>query len=137
MYKTGRHVCQRCPLGLKCYMGKYSKRIYRHVDQAVIDWADTCLSYKRRRYLMGRRRCVVAGSFADAANNHGYKRARWRSRLRVEMQNLLIAAAQNLRKLIRALARNKPKSSALAADLSSYIKIILFVRPFEALCQPI
>lgn len=137
MYKTGRHVCQRCPLRVKCYMGKYSKRIYRHVDQAVIDWADTCLSRKRRRYLMGRRRCVVEGSFADAANNHGYKRARWRSRLRVEVQNLLIGATQNLRKLIWALGRNKRKSAAMAADLSSYIKIILFVRPFETLCQPI
>ena len=37
MYKTGRHVCQRCPLRAQCYMGKYSKRIYRHVDQEVID----------------------------------------------------------------------------------------------------
>ena len=120
-----------------CYMGKYSKRIYRHVDQALIDWADTCLSRNRRRYLMGRRRCVVEGSFADAANNHGYKRARWRSRLRVEMQNLLIGATQNLRKLIRALGRNKPKSATMAADLCSYIKIILLVKPFEPLCQPI
>ncbi len=137
LYQTVRHVCQQCPLHVKCYMGKYSKRIYRHMDQAVIDWADTCLSRNRRRYLMGRRRCVVEGSFADAANNHGYKRARWRSRLRVEMQNLLIGAAQNLRKLIRALGPKKPKSVLMAANLSSYMKIILFARPFETLCQPI
>lgn len=135
MYKTGRHVCQQCPLCAKCYMGKYSKRIYRHVDQDVIDWADTCLSRSRRRYLMSRRRCVAEGSFADAANNHGYKRARWRSRVRVEMQNLLIGAAQNLRKLISALGRGKRKSAAIAAELPSYIKIILFVRPFKTLRQ--
>ncbi len=84
-----------------------------------------------------RRRCVLEGSFADAANNHGYKRARWPSRLRVEMQNLLIGAAQNLRKLIWALERDKRKSAPMAADLSSYIKIILLLRPFEALCQSI
>jgi len=71
MYKIGRNVCQQCPLRAKCYTGKYSKRIYRHVDQKVIDWADTCLTRRRRKYLMGRRRCVVEGSFADSANNHG------------------------------------------------------------------
>lgn len=137
MYKTGRHVCQQCPLRAKCYTGKYSKRIYRHVDQEVIDWADTCLSRRRRKYLMGRRRCMMEGSFADSANNHGYKRARWRSRLRVETQNLLIVAAQNLRKLISALGRGKRKSATMAAELSARISIMLTQRLFRALCQPI
>ena len=47
------------------------------------------------------------GSFADATNRHGYKRARWRGLAGMTIQNLLIAAAQNLRKLIRAW-RKKP-----------------------------
>jgi len=137
MYKIGRHVCQQCLLRAKCYTGKYSKRIYRHADQEVIDWADTCLSRSRRRHLMGRRRCVSEGSFADSTNNHGYKRARWRSRVRVEMQNLLITSVQNLRKLISALSRGKRKSTTMAAELSAQLSIMLTQRPFRALCQPI
>ena len=105
--------------------------------QAVIDWADSCLTRRRRRHLMGRRRCMMEGSFADSANNHGYKRARWRSRVRVEMQNLLIAAAQNLRKLIWAFSCGKRKSATMAADLSARISIMLTQRLFRALCQPI
>jgi hypothetical protein len=42
------------------------------------------------------------GPFADAANHHGYKRARWRGLIGMTIQNLLVAAAQNLRKPIRA-----------------------------------
>jgi hypothetical protein len=41
-------------------------------------------------------------SFADAANRHGFKRARWRGLVKQSIQDLLIATVQNLRKLIAA-----------------------------------
>lgn len=66
-----------------------------------IDCADGCGSRGRRRHLMRRRKIRVEGSFADAANNHGYKRARWRGRERMTVQNLMIATVQNTRKLLR------------------------------------
>ena len=40
-------------------------------------------------------------SYADAANNHGFKRSRWRGLQRMTIQNLLIAAVQNIRILIK------------------------------------
>jgi hypothetical protein len=43
----------------------------------------------------------VEGSFADAANNHGFKRARWRRLWRVQIQDWLIAAIQNIKILLR------------------------------------
>jgi hypothetical protein len=39
----------------------------------------------------------LEGSFADAANNHGFKRARWRRLWRQQIQDYLIAAIQNIR----------------------------------------
>ena len=84
-----------------------------------MDWADNCLSKSRRGYLMGRRASVVEGSFADGANNHGYKRARWRRLWRVTIQNIIIAAIQNLRKLISATFGNKRvKQNGLGLFLS-------------------
>lgn len=137
-YKTGRGVCQRCPLRGKCYDGKYEKRIRRHADQDVMDWADECLPRRQRRHLTGRRRAVAEGSFADAANNHGYKRARWRRRWRVEIQNLLIASLQNLRKLISASNRPKPRKAlsaaifaALAASITPWHALNAFDSPSE------
>lgn len=43
----------------------------------------------------------MEGSFADAANNHGFKRSRWRGLEKVTIQNFLIAAVQNIRILIK------------------------------------
>lgn len=36
--------------------------------------------------------CLMEGSFADAANNHGLKRARWRGLIHQQTQDHLIAA---------------------------------------------
>jgi hypothetical protein len=51
-------------------------------------------------------------SFADAANNHHFKRARWRRLWRQQIQDYLIAAIQNVRIL---LAHQNPKPSAAVA----------------------
>ncbi|NLX23795.1 MAG: hypothetical protein GXY55_19250 [Phycisphaerae bacterium] len=61
---------------------------------------------------MARRKTKAEGSFADAANHHGFKRARWRGLEGAGIQNLLIAAIQNLRKLVRAVfAKNGPPAA--------------------------
>jgi hypothetical protein len=49
----------------------------------------------------------VERSFADAANRHGFKRARWRGLVKQSIQDLLIATIQNLRKLV-ATTQNLP-----------------------------
>lgn len=55
-------------------------------------WAD----YMRRRHLM-------EGSYAQSANCHGFKRARWRRLWRQQIQDWIIAACQNAKILARAL----------------------------------
>jgi hypothetical protein len=56
----------------------------------------------------------MEASFADAANNHHFKRARWRRLWRQQIQDYLIAAIQNVRIL---LAHQNLKPSAAAALL--------------------
>ena len=50
----------------------------------------------------------MEGSFADAANNHGLKRARWRGLENQQTQDYLIATCQNIRKFIRLGPLNPP-----------------------------
>jgi transposase len=101
-YRVGTVVCKDCPLRQQCTDSRDGRRIMRHSDQEWIDWADECLPPRVRKALMIRRQIRVEGSFADARNNHGYKRARWRGLAKMTIQNLMIAAIQNLRKLLRA-----------------------------------
>jgi len=44
----------------------------------------------------------MEGSFADAANNHGFKRSRWRGLVKQQIQDFLIAAVQNVKLVLKA-----------------------------------
>jgi IS5 family transposase len=113
-YQAAKGVCAACPCRSQCTQAKQGRRLTRNVGQEWIDWADGCYSREHRRRLLRRRMYRSEGSFADAANHHGYKRARWRGLIGMTIQNLLIAAAQNLRKLLRAW-RPKPAGALKAS----------------------
>ena len=99
-YYATRGTCEACPLRPHCTKGR-RRQIARHACQEAIDWAAGCVSQAERRRLMRRRKVRAEGSFADATARHGFKRARWRRLWRVRIQNLLIAAVQDIRKLLR------------------------------------
>ncbi|MDD4892168.1 MAG: transposase, partial [Phycisphaerae bacterium] len=107
-YRADNGVCASCALRGECTTNVHGRQLSRDVDQDVIDWADGCLTPSQRRWWMRRRKIRAEGSFADATNRHGYKRARWRGLFGVTIQNLLIATTQNLRKLLRRPGRAGP-----------------------------
>ena len=112
-YQAQRGVCQACPLREQCTASSQQRVLSRQVHQEAIDWADTSLRPGQRRARMRRRKIRAEGSFADAANRHGYKQARWRGGPRVTIQNLLIASIQNVRKLLRYGQRHAPRTAGL------------------------
>lgn len=109
-YHAGAQVCGACELRSLCTNSvAHGRKLRRHPLQEEIDKADATFSREHRRRLLGRRQTLAEGSFADAANNHGSKRHRWRGLTGAAIQNLLIATAQNLRKLVRRRMRpDKP-----------------------------
>jgi transposase len=105
IYRAGRETCEKCQYFKKCVTSKQAGRqIQRNLNQDYIDWADNCLTKHERKRLMARRKHKSEGSFADAANNHGFKRARFRGIEKMQIQNLMIAAIQNMRKLMRHIS---------------------------------
>jgi len=103
-YRAARSICEACSFFSQCVSSKTcGRQVVRNVRAPYRQWADECLSASERKCLMAHRRAKAEGSFADATNNHGFKRARWRGLPMVEIQNVLIAATQNLRKLLRAV----------------------------------
>jgi len=62
---------------------------------------------------------LIEASFADAANNHHFKRARWRRLWRQQIQDYWIAAIQNIRLLLRTmLPKSRNAAAAIALTLS-------------------
>jgi IS5 family transposase len=106
-YRCNAQTCRQCQLRDRCMTAETSGRsLRRNPDVGYIEWADGCLSKHQRQRLLNRRKYKAEGSFADAANNHGFKQARWRGLAKMTIQNLLIAAVQNVRKLLRHTTGN-------------------------------
>lgn len=113
-YTAQRKVCGSCPLLRKCHQNTKNpvRVIRRWPDQDHLNAARTqshSLEGKRDRV---RRKWLMEGSFADAANNHGFKRSRWRRLWRQRIQDYLIASVQNIRILIKK--KRKPRFSAIS-----------------------
>lgn len=108
-YKSDPAICRHCPLLASCTTNAKAQRtITRHV------WADErerCDAHRLTPWgkaIYKRRKETVERSFADAKQLHGHRYARFRSLVKVRVQCLLAAAAQNIKKIALALNK-KPK----------------------------
>jgi transposase len=99
MPKAG--TCDTCALRTQCTQAKGGRRIQRFDRQGDVEKARAQSQSRAARRDRQRRKHLMEGSFADAANCHGFKRARWRRLWRQEIQGHLIAACQNIRILLR------------------------------------
>jgi transposase len=113
-YVPGR-ACLKCPLRGQCTKSKTGRTLQRHEQQDILDAAKTQAHSSRARRDRKRRMSLVEGSFADAANNHGFKRARWRRLWRQEIQDWLIAGIQNIRTFLKATKNRASGANAMIA----------------------
>ncbi len=111
-YKAPARVCGACVLRAQCTRSHHGRTVQRHEKQAALDVARVQAHSRSARRNRKRRHHLMERSFADAANNHHFKRARWRRLWRQQIQDYLIAAIQNVRIL---LAHQNPKNSVAAA----------------------
>ena len=98
----------------------------RHENQEALNVARAQAHSVAARRDRKRRQHMIEHSFADAANNHHFKRARWRRLWRQQIQDYLIASIQNVRIL---LAHQNPKKSAAAALIVPAMLAKSFLHP--------
>ena len=99
-YKAPAAQCAGCPLRTRCTRSTHGRRVQRLDRQVEVDWLRAQSANAKAKRDRRRRRHLMEGSFADAANCHGFKRARWRGLWRQRVQGHLIAACQNIRILL-------------------------------------
>lgn len=107
-------LCARCPLKEQCTQSERGRSLQVAQDHPVIEAARAEAASPAARKSRRRRRHVMEGSFADAMNNHGAKRARWRSRAAQAIQSWMIALVQNIR--ILAQERDPDLSSGVVVS---------------------
>ena len=116
IFKSDPKKCRHCELRAQCLKSKKQVRtLKRHVshDQIQRARAESHSGWARRD--RSRRKYLMEGSFADAANRHGFKHARWRRLHNQKIQDLLIASCQNLR--IWSRYRRPGPTAAMVAQL--------------------
>jgi transposase len=113
-YKAPADVCTQCALRRQCTKARHGRRVQRMNRQPELDGLRAESVSPAARRDRRRRRHLMEGSFADAANCHGFKRARWRGLWRQRLQGYLIAACQNIRILLR---RSRPARKTAPASI--------------------
>ena len=134
-YALPKQVCAACALRSQCTRATaYGRTIHRHEHQEHLDRARAQAHSPQARHNRQRRQIVMEQSFADAANNHGFKRSRWRRLWRQQIQDYLIAAIQNIRLLLSRCGTNLSAGAAalkivtVAAVLMVFFFLEIFVR---------
>ena len=124
-------VCAQCCIRSQCTRAEGTARtIKRHYNHEAVEAGrrqSQTMAAKRDRV---RRKWLMEGSFADAANNHGFKRARWRRLWRQQIQDYMIAAVQNIRILIKEVPRRK--AGAMTVIQRNIAALSLFTRALFA-----
>ncbi len=130
LFRPEVSVCRACPIRNQCTTARLDAptgRVIVHPDgyELVVKGcaqADSPEAKRDRR----RRMTLIEGSFGQASQNHHFKRARWRRLWRQRIQDHLIAAVQNVKKILqhgpeggKSTATNPyPASSPLLASRS-------------------
>jgi len=94
-------LCANCELRAQCTRSEAGRSVTRPLFSELVEAGREQARSQAARRDMRRRKYLIEGSFADASNNHGFKRARWRQLWRQQIQDWIIAAVQNLRILLK------------------------------------
>lgn len=112
-YRSDPAICRTCPLLASCTSNAKAERtLTRHVWQDARERTDAHRLTSWGKAVYKRRKETVERSFADAKQLHGHRYARFRSLIRVQMQCLLAAAAQNIKKIAMALTKAPKQAPA-------------------------
>ena len=104
-YVSSSVDCQHCPRRSTCPTEARKKLpnkryVRRSLDQDLFEEVQARMEEQVFREKLSERMWKVEGLFAEAKQNHGLARARYRGRSKVQIQAYLSAMAQNLKRLV-------------------------------------
>lgn len=101
IYEAPAAVCAACALRNKCTRSRRGRRVGRSLDADTVDRVRGYHTTQPFARAMRKRRVWVEPLFAEAKDWHGLRRFRLRGLEKVNAEALLIAAGQNLKRLLR------------------------------------
>jgi transposase len=108
-YRASTKSCRACDMREECTHSKSSRTLKRHTRQNDLDAMIIKAKSKESKRDLKTRQHLSERSFARSTQ-YGFKRARWRRLWRMEIQDFLIAAIQNITVLISRTKNRMSKS---------------------------
>jgi transposase len=116
-YRASPKSCVCCQLREKCTRAKDGRSLKRHIRQNELDKMLKMAHSREVKQDIRIRKHLSERSFAQAMR-YGYKRSRWRRLWRMEIQDFLIAAAQNIQILMKHTETRVANAAKVAAGYS-------------------
>lgn len=99
-YQASAKICKACAMKDRCTKSKAGRTVKRHMRHEELEAMRARARSPKARRDIKRRQDLSERSFAQATR-YGFKRARWRRLWRMQIQDYLIAAIQNIMILLR------------------------------------
>ena len=115
-YRISPKICNTCELKARCTTSERGRLLYRPFEE---DYYDRVRGYRGTfayEKALRKRQVWVEPLFAEAKDWHGMRRFRLRGLKKVNMEALLIASGQNVKRLL-AFGGPRPKKLAQTAAL--------------------
>jgi hypothetical protein len=100
-YQAPASACAACPIRARCTDNRQGRRVTRSFDQAYLDRVRSYHETAAYERAMAKRKVWVEPLFGEAKDWHGLERFRLRGLWKVNSEALMIAAGQNLKRLLR------------------------------------
>jgi len=111
-YAASKRVCDACELRAQCTRNKAGRSIKRHLRQEALDAMRSRSRSPQAKRDIRTRQHLMERSFARGTR-FGFDHARWRGRNKVQIQEYLSAAIQNIEVLIRYGGDPRRRGAAL------------------------
>jgi transposase len=133
-YKASVKTCSACHLKDKCTRAKGGRTLRRHARQDDLDKMIEEAKSRNSKEDLRERQHLSERSFAESTR-YGFKRARWRGQWRMEIQDFLIAAIQNIVILIRQSEKRRMSKSNIKAGIAGYCQKKRYSSFIQRLCR--
>jgi transposase len=117
VYRADAATCNACPVKAECTTSDHGRIVHRSFYEAYLERVRGYHTTEAYQKAMRKRKVWVEPLFAEAKDWHGLRRLRLRGLENANIQGLLIATGQNLKRLLAAIGwgrRHGPCGSLVA-----------------------
>jgi transposase len=109
-YRADTATCAGCSLRPQCTKSKRGREVLHYYDEDYVDRVKSYFGTFAYEKALRKRKVWVEPMFAEAKDWHGLRRFRLRRLVKVNIEALMIAVGQNIKRLL-TFGRRKPKST--------------------------